>query len=126
MQQKRQILVQNLVLRDAFGYCFSLKNLYIKNLKASLNLSWSPINYESIDYIVSYAANTSKITLSLSPYTYNLLSDDFIQSANDKQITIECIKGNYKEDKRFDTYLTTQDIQIADPDYIINTLFPSV
>lgn len=112
--------------RDAFGYCFSLKNLYIKNLKASLNLSWSPINYESIEYIVSYASNTSKITLSLSPYTYNLLSDDFIQSANDKQITIECIKGNYKEDKRFDTYLTTQDIQIADPDYIINTLFPTV
>lgn len=112
--------------RDAFGYCYSLKNLYIKNLKTSLNLSWSPINYESIDYIVSYATNTSKITLSLSPYTYNLLSDDFIQSANDKQIIIECIKGNYKEDKRFDTYLTTQDIQIADPDYIINTLFPTV
>ena len=112
--------------RDAFGYCYSLKNLYIKNLKTSLNLSWSPINYESIDYIVSYATNTSKITLSLSPYTYNLLSDDFIQSANDKQIIIECIKGNYKEDKRFDTYLTTQDIQIADPDYIINTLFPAV
>ena len=60
--------------REAFGYCSSLRNLYIKNLKVNLNISWSPINYNSIYFIIANAANTSKITISVSPYTYNLLS----------------------------------------------------
>ena len=31
--------------RDAFGQCSSLRNLFIKNLKVNLNVSWSPLNY---------------------------------------------------------------------------------
>lgn len=60
--------------RDAFGWCGSLRNLYIKNLKVNLNVSWSPLEYDSIYFIISTAANTNRITISVSPYTYNLLS----------------------------------------------------
>ena len=86
--------------RDAFRMCSSLRNLYIKNLKVNLNISWSPINYESIYFILSMAANTKKITISLSPYTYNLLSQSDFDLAASKNITIELLTTNYVEDKR--------------------------
>ncbi len=86
--------------REAFGFCPSLKRLYIKNLKVSLNISWSPIDYESISYIISAAANTSAITISVSPFTYNLLSQSDFDLAASKNITIALITTNYVEDKR--------------------------
>ena len=86
--------------REAFGYCSSLRNLYIKNLKANLNISWSPINYESIYFIISNAINTSKITITVSPYTYNLLSQSDFDLATEKNITITLSTANYIEDKR--------------------------
>ena len=86
--------------REAFGECWSLKNLYIKNLKVNLNISWSPINYDSIYFIISTAANTNAITISVSPYTYNLLSDADFELAASKNITIGLITTNYVEDKR--------------------------
>lgn len=89
--------------REAFGYCSSLRRLYISNLKVNLNISWSPIDYESIYHIISNAANTSAITISVSPYTYNLLSDSDFELATSKNITIALITTNYNEDKRFST-----------------------
>lgn len=86
--------------RDAFGGCSSLRNLYIKNLKVNLNVSWSPINYDSIYFIISKAANTNKITISVSPYTYNLLGPSDFELAASKNITIALITTNYVEDKR--------------------------
>ena len=86
--------------REAFGDCPSLRRLYIKNLKVGLNISWSPIDYNSISYIISKAANTNAITISVSPYTYNLLSDTDFEAATAKNITIELITTNYVEDKR--------------------------
>lgn len=86
--------------REAFGECSSLRNLYIKNLKVNLNISWSPINYESISFIISTAANTNAITISVSPYTYNLLSDADFELAASKNITIALLTTNYVEDKR--------------------------
>lgn len=86
--------------RDAFRMCYSLKNLYIKNLAVNLNISWSPINYESIYFIISKAANTKKITISVSPYTYNLLSTSDFELATSKNIVIELLTTNYVEDKR--------------------------
>lgn len=86
--------------REAFGSCSSLRRLYISNLKVSLNISWSPIDYESISYIISNAANTNAITISVSPYTYNLLSSADFESATSKNITIELLTSNYVEDKR--------------------------
>ena len=86
--------------RDAFGWCSSLRNLYIKNLKVNLNVSWSPLNYDSIYFIISAAANTNAITISVSPYTYNLLSQSDFELAASKNITIELLTTNYIEDKR--------------------------
>lgn len=86
--------------RDAFGWCSSLRNLYIKNLKVNLNVSWSPLNYDSIYFIISEAANTSKITISVSPYTYNLLAPSDFELAASKNINIELLTTNYIEDKR--------------------------
>ena len=86
--------------REAFGYCISLRNLYIKNLKVNLNISWSPINYDSIYYIISEATNTNAITISVSPYTYNLLSSSDFELAASKNITIELLTSNYVEDRR--------------------------
>jgi hypothetical protein len=86
--------------RDAFGYCSSLRRLYIENLKVNLNISWSPIDYESISYIISNAANTKAITISVSPYTYYLLGESDFKLAASKNITIELLTTNYVEDKR--------------------------
>lgn len=86
--------------REAFGFCSSLKRLYIKNLKVNLNISWSPIDYDSISYIISAAANTNAITISVSSYTYNLLSQADFDLATSKNITIALLTTNYVEDKR--------------------------
>ena len=93
--------------RDAFGWCTSLRHLYIKNLKVNLNISWSPINYDSITSIISAAANTNKITISVSPYTYYLLTPADFGLAASKNITIELITTNYQDDKRFSTVAYT-------------------
>lgn len=87
--------------RDAFAYCYQLENLYIKNLTVNLNVSWSPINQQSIEFILSNAANTKAITISLSPYTYYRLSDATKALATEKNITLALITTNYlEEDKR--------------------------
>lgn len=96
--------------RDAFGYCSSLKNLYIKYLKASINVSWSPINFESIEYIVSNASNTNKIYLYVSSYTWFRLTDAIKQTALSKNIEIQLLEGNYKDDNRINS---KQDILVS-------------
>ena len=95
--------------RDAFGWCSSLQNLYIKNLKVNLNVSWSPLNYDSISYIIEAAANTNKITISVSPYTYNLLRPADFELASSKNITIELLTANYIEDRRLSALTVTGD-----------------
>ena len=100
--------------QQAFGQCSSLRNLYIKNLKASINISWSPINYESIHFIIEKAANTSAITISVSPYTYNLLKDSDFETATSKNITINLVTANYKEDRRLGEIANKADITYVD------------
>ena len=119
--------------RDAFGSCSSLRNLYIKNLKVSLNVSWSPLNYESIYFIISEAANTNAITISVSPYTYNLLSQSDFELAASKNITIELLTTNYVEDRRLNTIAdkadktevllkTEQELTVAEKDQVRRNL----
>lgn len=100
--------------REAFGSCSSLRRLYISNLKVGLNISWSPIDYDSIYHIVSQAANTSKITISVSPYTYNLLDTTILELAANKNITIELITTNYAEDKRLSDIVNKADKTYVD------------
>ena len=100
--------------REAFGDCPSLRRLYIKNLKVNLNISWSPIDYASIKYIIDSAANTNAITISVSPYTYNLLSESDFELATSKKITISLITTNYIEDKRLSSISTKADKAYVD------------
>ena len=100
--------------RDAFGWCGSLRNLYIKNLKVNLNVSWSPLEYDSIYFIISEATNTSAITITVSPYTYNLLSQSDFELAASKNITIALLTTNYVEDKRLSTIADKADKSYVD------------
>ena len=100
--------------REAFGECGSLRNLYIKNLKVNLNISWSPINYDSIYFIISKAANTSAIKITVSPYTYNLLNSSDFELATSKNITIELLTGNYIEDRRLSDIANKADKSYVD------------
>ena len=95
--------------KEAFGYCSSLKTLYIQNLKTSINVSWSPLEIDSIEYIINYAINTAAITISVSPYTWNKLSEDIISAATQKNITLALITTNYIEDKRVTSLVVTGD-----------------
>lgn len=88
--------------QEAFGGCISLTSLYIQNLKTSINISWSPINADSIEFIVNNAINTSTITISVSPYTWNIISDELIATAKAKNINIVLLEGNMPNDKRWD------------------------
>lgn len=92
--------------QEAFGDCISLTSLYIKNLKTSINISWSPINNESLEFIIQNAANTSKITISVSPYTWYRLTDEIKAAATAKNITLALITTNYTDDSR---WVTKQD-----------------
>ena len=100
--------------REAFGDCPSLRRLYIKNLNVNLNISWSPIDYASIKYIIDSAINTKAITISVSPYTYNLLSESDFELATSKNITIALITTNYIEDKRLSSISTKADKTYVD------------
>jgi hypothetical protein len=100
--------------QQAFGQCSSLRNLFIKNLKVDLNISWSPINYESINFIISTAANTNAIKITVSPYTYNLLSDADFELATSKNITITLLSTNFVEDRRLSAITNKADKTYVD------------
>lgn len=95
--------------RDAFACCYSLTNLYIKNLKVNLNISWSPVNQQSLNFILSKAANTNKITIYLSPHTYYGLTDANKTLAAEKNITLSLIDTNTTEDNRLTMLQMTGD-----------------
>lgn len=95
--------------RDAFGYCYQLTNLYIKNLKVNLNISWSPVNQQSLNFILSEAANTNAITIWLSPHTYYGLTEANKTLAAEKNITLSIIDTNTSEDVRLSMLQMTGD-----------------
>ena len=95
--------------RDAFAYCYQLTNLYIKNLKVNLNISWSPINQQSLEFILSNAANTNKITIYLSPHTYYGLTAANKTLATEKNIVLSLIDTNISEDNRLHMLQMTGD-----------------
>ena len=86
--------------RDAFGHCYSLEKLHIKNLKVGINVSWSPISQESLQFILSKAANTKNIVIYLSPYTYHRLTNTNKSLAAEKNITLTLLEGNRADDNR--------------------------
>ena len=106
--------------QEAFGDCYSLQTLYIRNLKTSINVSWSPLNNESIEYIVNNAINTTTITISVSPYTWNRLTDAIKSAATAKKINIALLEGNMEDDNRLKVIptLATKDELSAKQDKI--------
>lgn len=95
--------------RDAFACCYTLQNLYIKNLKVNLNISWSPVNQQSLNFILSKAANTNAITIYLSPHTYYGLTEANKALAVEKNITLSLIDTNIAEDNRLHMLQMTGD-----------------
>ena len=95
--------------RDAFAGCYQLQNLYIKNLKVSINVSWSPISQQSLAFILENAANTTNIVIYLSEYTYYRLTDVNKTTASEKNITLSLIATNTTDDNRLRMLQTTGD-----------------
>lgn len=87
--------------RAAFGECIHLQTLLIKNLKVNLDVSWSPISQDSLNFIISKAANEGTITISLSPYTFYRLTDANKELAASKSIDLKLITTNSADDNRF-------------------------
>ena len=72
---------------DAFKLCIALKDVQLKNLKYNISFRNSPlISLDSIQYLVTNAANTSPITVTLHPDAYARLTDEIITAATAKQI----------------------------------------
>lgn len=74
--------------RGAFAGCAKLRNVEIGNAKVNISFSDSPLlSLDSIQYLVTNAANTSPITVTLHPDAYARLTDELIAQATAKQIT---------------------------------------
>ena len=73
--------------RGAFIGCAKLRNVEIRNAKVNISFSDSPLlSLDSIQYLVTNAANTSPITVTLHPDAYARLTDEIITAATAKQI----------------------------------------
>lgn len=78
-----------------FGSCEKLNSVFIKNLKISIPFSDSPLlSLESLQYLITNAANTSAITVTVHADVYAKIQDEsqadwhaLITSAQEKQIT---------------------------------------
>lgn len=78
-----------------FSKCLKLEDVFIKNLKVSIPFSDSPLlSLESLQYLITNAANTSAITITVHPDVYAKIQDEtqtdwhaLIEAATAKQIT---------------------------------------
>ena len=63
------------LLSAAFNICAKLSKVRIKGLRQDVSFEHSPLlSYESLNYIVTSAANTSAITITVHPTTYSYLT----------------------------------------------------
>lgn len=83
-------LITNANSKDALN----LPNLesFTVRINSDFNLSnASKVTYDSIEYMVSNAINTSPITITLHPNVYSQLTDEIIASASEKNITFATV-----------------------------------
>lgn len=72
---------------DTFKDCIALEDVQLKNLKYNILFrNSSLLSLDSISYMVTNAANTSPITITLHPDAYARLTDELIAQATEKQI----------------------------------------
>lgn len=82
-----------------FGSCEKLNSVFIKNLKISIPFSDSPLlSLESLQYLITNAANTSAITVTVHADVYAKIQDEtqtewhaLIASAQEKNITFATV-----------------------------------
>lgn len=76
------------IWNNAFGNCTALEDVRIRDLRSSLSFQdSSKLSLSSLQYLVTNAANTSPITVTLHPDAYARLTDELIAQATEKQIT---------------------------------------
>ena len=74
---------------NAFTGCSALEEADLRGLKCNISFADSPLlRITSLNTILTSAANTSPITITLHPDTYASLTDDVITKAADKQIIL--------------------------------------
>nr|DAU86832.1 MAG TPA: leucine-rich repeat protein [Caudoviricetes sp.] len=72
----------NVNVSGAFDFCSSLEEVRIKNLAKSLNLASSPkLSFDSLAFIVQYAANTTAITVTVHADVFAKLTGDITNEA---------------------------------------------
>lgn len=75
--------------RQAFKNCVLLETVKIKSLNNSISFADSPsLSLDSISFMVTNAANTSPITITLHPTAYARVTDELFATAASKNITI--------------------------------------
>ena len=63
------------IFSSTFSRCLQLSKVRIKGLRQNLSFKDSPLlSYESLNYLVTNAANTSAITVTVHPTTYSYLT----------------------------------------------------
>lgn len=74
--------------RGIFLQCVKLQEVKINHLSSDISFYHSPLlSLASLTYLVTNAANTSPITITLHPDAYARLTDELIAQATEKQIT---------------------------------------
>ena len=67
---------------SAFGDCRSLEDVRLHNIRCSISFAHSPrLSLDSIDYMITNAANTGAITLTFHPDVYAKLTGDTTNAA---------------------------------------------
>lgn len=87
-------ITSNSEVTSAFADCNKLEKVRLEGLKVSLSFAQSPNltvtddTESTLGYLVTNAANTSPITITLHPDAYIKLEESLIQKAQEKQISI--------------------------------------
>lgn len=82
------VFAPNANIDGALDLCPALEEVRIKKMARSLRIAESPkLSLESIQYLVTNAANTSAITVTLHPSAFARLTDDLIAAAQAKNIS---------------------------------------
>ena len=94
------------IMKDTFQNCSSLADVKIHGLRKNLSVEWSAvISYESLKFLLDYAANTEVITVTVHPTTYGYLTGDMEPTAE--------VGGTTGEWQALVTAATTKNISFA-------------
>lgn len=76
-------------LANAFDECVALQEVRLQGLHSNVSLKDSPLlSVDSLAFMVNKAANTSAIKVTLHPTAFARLTDELLEAASAKNITI--------------------------------------